>query len=281
MKILLAGCGDIGQRLGMRLSSEHHCVGLRRNPQQNLGSIEFRKADLTDPESLLPLLMEGFDVLVATLTPDIYNEEGYTKAYMDTALAMAKAFDMSAVLPSLVIWVSSTGVYADNDGWSDESSVTHPETFSGQVLLSAETAIRQLPCDVCIVRFSGIYGDNRRGVLNSIVKGIGPSEFPKRWSNRIHIDDCVGSLDHLINRHILGLPLNDLYIASDCEPVLQYDLYQWVSRKLKRDITEVSDKIHRNCRLSNKGLLDSGYRFKFPTYREGYDALITHFIENE
>lgn len=278
LKILLAGCGDIGQRLGESLSSVHQCFGLRRNVKKIIGPITPIQADLSNGAQLQSVFKQKFDIVVATLTPDEFTEVGYRHAYVDTALCLTEALKMMSILPRLVIWVSSTGVYGQSEQWVNESSPTKPSNFSGKALIKAEQIISGLSCDTCIVRFSGIYGGERKGILKSVLSGVGRPKFPKQWSNRIHIDDCIGSLNHLIERHVSGLPLQKIYIATDCEPVTQHELRKWISAQLKITLTEQSSDSSLRCRLSNKRLLDSGFIFKFPTFREGYKSLISGII---
>ena len=280
LKILLAGCGDIGQRLGENLGLQHECFGLRRDIKKISGPIIPLQANLTDRPQILSILKQEFDVIVATLTPDEFTESGYRRAYIDTASSLAEVLKITPKMPRLVIWVSSTGVYGENHKWVDEDSPTDPNTFSGNALLKAEQIISDLPCDTCVVRFSGIYGNTTKGILKSVLNGVGRPKLPLQWSNRIHFDDCVGTLKHLIENHASGFSLESIYIATDCEPVTQYELRKWISAQLKITLTEQPSGGPIRRRLSNKRLLDSGYVFKFPTFREGYKSLIADTIKN-
>ena len=280
LKILLAGCGDIGQRLGENLALQHECFGLRRDIKKISGPIIPLQANLTDRPQILSILKQEFDVIVATLTPDEFNESGYRRAYIDTASSLAEVLKITPKMPRLVIWVSSTGVYGENHKWVDEDSPTDPNTFSGNALLKAEQIISDLPCDTCVVRFSGIYGNTTKGILKSVLNGVGRPKLPLQWSNRIHFDDCVGTLKHLIENHASGFSLESIYIATDCEPVTQHELRKWISAQLKITLTEQPSGGPIRRRLSNKRLLDSGYVFKFPTFREGYKSLIADTIKN-
>ena len=280
MKILLAGCGDISQRLGEELALQHECFGLRRDVKKISSPIIPLQANLTDRPKILSILNQEFDVIVATLTPDEFTESGYRRAYIDTASSLAEVLKITPKLPRLIIWVSSTGVYGENHKWVDEDSPANPSKFSGKTLRKAEQIISNLSCDTCIVRFSGIYGNRRTGILKSVLNGVGRPKFPKQWSNRIHIEDCVGTLNHLIERHASGFSLERIYIATDCEPVTQHELRKWISAELKITLTEQPSDGSIRSRLSNKRLLDSGYAFKFPTFREGYKPLIADIIKN-
>ncbi|MBT4210293.1 MAG: SDR family NAD(P)-dependent oxidoreductase, partial [Porticoccaceae bacterium] len=88
MKILLAGSGDIAQRIPSKMTSQEQFFGLKRKPTNLPNGITPLMGDLTDIACLDRLFREGFDVVVATLTPDSATEEGYQRAYVDSAATL-------------------------------------------------------------------------------------------------------------------------------------------------------------------------------------------------
>ena len=275
MKILLAGCGDIGCRTGLQLAPQFECFGLKRQPQNLPDFISPIAGSLTDLKRIEEVLVEGFDVLIVTLTPDGFSPEAYQKSYVDGATTLANAINNSEHKPRLVIWVSSTSVYGDKQGdWVDEQSPTDAQTFSGKLLLKAEEQIAALPCATIILRFSGIYGPGRTRMLGQILAGKGRPPQPKQWSNRIHSDDCAGVLAHLTREFLAGQKLANLYVATDSAPVTQHDLRLWLAEQLEVELEDeiVQQKAIRRC--SNQRLLGTGYKFIYPSYQEGYLSLI-------
>ena len=273
LKILFAGCGDIAQRAAARTG--HHSYGLRRNPQALPANIVPIAADITDSTELASILDRGFDVVVVTLTPGAFTEQAYRDSYVRAAEALSQAIAATEHSPRLVIWVSSTSVYGNNNGdWVKEDSVTAPQSFSGKLLLEAEQLIAGLPCAHCIVRFSGIYGPGRTRMLGQIKAGKGRPAQPEQWSNRIHSDDCGAVLAHIIHRFAAGETVASLYLATDSAPVTQHDLRVWMAAQMGVQLIDelVEQKAVRRC--SNQRLLDSGYRFIYPSYKEGYTALM-------
>ena len=213
--------------------------------------------------------------MVATLTPDGFTPEAYQRAYVGSAKTLASAMTLATSVPKLVIWVSSTSVYGHcNGGWVDEQSPTTALSFSGKLLLQAEQQITALPCATVIVRFSGIYGPGRTRMLDQIIAGKGRPAQPEQWSNRIYSEDCAGVLAHLVRAFDAGKELESLYIATDCAPVTQHDLRIWLAQQLEVELEDeiVEQKAIRRC--SNQRLLDSGYEFLYPSYKEGYQSLI-------
>jgi nucleoside-diphosphate-sugar epimerase len=188
---------------------------------------------------------------------------------------MAETIDTLPKAPKLVIWVSSTSVYGDNNGdWVDETTKPNPVTFSGEILLEAEQLIHKLPCLSSVVRFSGIYGPGRTRLLGQVQAGKGRPKSPEQWSNRIHADDCGAVLAHLMALLESKKPIEPIYLASDCEPVTQYDIRQWLAQKLDVALTPEAVKLGSIRRCNNRLLLDSGFKFSYPSFREGYTALI-------
>ena len=97
-----------------------------------------------------------------------------------------------------------------------------------------------------------------------------------RYTNRIHRDDCAGVLQHLMR---LSSP-EALYLGTDNEPVDQVEVSQWLAKRLgvplsppqPRTPTGRESKSKKRCR--NSRLLQSGYSFRYPTFREGYEAIL-------
>ncbi len=127
------------------------------------------------------------------------------------------------------------------------------------------------------VRFAGIYGPGRERLIRQVQEGRQAQPQPVQYSNRIHRDDCAGVLAHLIARDLAGEPLEPLYLASDSDPAPLHEVMAWLAKELGVTPTEGTDlplrrRASKRCR--NQRLLDSGYRFIYPGYREGYKALL-------
>lgn len=275
LKILFIGCGDIAQRTAKQVSKNYDCFGLRRNPEDLPSAITPIMADASDPQQLLSVASNKFDIWIATITPAEFTRQAYQQSYLAVAQAMAQTVNALPQAPKLIIWVSSTSVYGDNNGdWVDETTKPNPVTFSGEILLQTEQIIQNLPCSSTAVRFSGIYGPGRTRLLSQVQAGKGRPKLPEQWSNRIHVDDCGAVLAHLIELFESNKPIEPIYLASDCEPVTQYDIRQWLAQKLDVSLIAEAVKLGSIRRCSNHLLLDTGFKFNYPSYKEGYAALI-------
>lgn len=266
---LIVGCGYIGEQLMSHLANMGWFVhGIRR-----------KKSD--DPQMLAVDVSEHFsidkkfDTIFYLVAADRFDPESYKKAYV-TGIANTIAAVKAAGMPSRIIFVSSTSLFSENNGSTvDESSPIDQSCFSKKCLKEGESIVAKSGLPYSIVRFSGIYGPGRYRLVNLIKEGVAKLKSLPCISNRIHRDDCVGILSHLAN---LKTP-KPIYIASDCEPTEYNEILLWLSKQLQ--VSEPSMEAEAtysnhmsNKRCSNELLLASGYEFKFPSYREGFKAVL-------
>lgn len=275
---LILGCGDIGTTLGRLLvDAGHRVVGVRRHPQALEGTgIEPLALDLTDEAALAEL--PDADIVVYVASADHFDESAYRAAYPDGLNAVLGELERRDKTPRRVFFVSSTSVYAQQDGEQvDETSPTEPRGFSGQLMLTAERALTEHALPGTVVRFSGIYGPGRDRLIQQVREGRVAAAVPPMYTNRIHRDDCAGVLAHLIGRALDDQPLEPLYLASDCEPVPLHDVTAWLAQRLGIESSETMQSPLRrrsSKRCDNTRLCGTGYRFRYPTFREGYAQVL-------
>jgi len=283
LKVLLIGFGDLARRLAPRLlASGCDVSGLRRTPQ-SVNGVRMIGGDCRDRHGLATAL-EGQDAVVVSLTPGEFTEQAYRDTYVASAQALADSCAAMAVRPGLILWVSSTSVYGQHQGeWVDESSPSQPKGFSGRYLLEAEQIIAEGPVPATVVRFSGIYGPGRTRLVEQARRGQSAAPEPAQWTNRIHSEDCAGVLHHLLMTALGGSPLAPLYIGTDCAPVPLHEVQQWLAAQLGVALTDnvAAGASRGNRRCSNRLLLESGYRFIYPTWREGYGALLREMASGD
>ncbi|MBT3880746.1 MAG: sugar nucleotide-binding protein [Candidatus Scalindua sp.] len=279
-KILIAGCGDIGTGLGKALSEKgHYVVGLRRHPPIEEMGIRFIAADLTNPAELADLDTD-FDQVFFMAAPKLHDLNAYREIYEVGLNNLLHKLSMNQHSPHWIS-VSSTSVYGQVDGkWVDEDSLTVPRKFNGQLQLLSEQSVLAENKNNLIVRFSGIYGPGRRRML-SLAGKSGPIQFkPPYYTNRIHKEDCIGVLMFLFEKRVDGNKLYTHYLASDDGSAPMWDVVSWLAKKLKckpPEIKQVDKDATQNKRCCNKRLKELGYRFQYPTYKEGYPQLIAEF----
>jgi nucleoside-diphosphate-sugar epimerase len=280
-RVLIAGCGYVGAALANRLAREGARVwGLRRATGALPSGVEPLEADLTDPVSLR-VIPERLDFVFYTAAPDRSDPHGYRSTYVDGVRNLLGALMRQGHTPRRVCFTSSTGVYAQNDGgWVDEDSPTEPESESGGILLEGEHLVLDSGFPATVLRLGGIYGPGRTRLIDEVVAGTArcPPGAPA-WSNRIHRDDCAGALAHLMRLSDPG----SHYIAVDREPAPLCEILRWIARRLgaaEPPIAEAGSAPGRagrrtNKRCSSARLVASGYEFTHPTYREGFESLLS------
>ena len=274
MKVLIAGCGDLGTRLGLRLVDHGHAVwGLRRRPERLPAAIRGLAGDLATADGLPAL--PAVDLVVYAAAADRRADEAYRAAYVDGVRHLLAALRDRALKRWL--HVSSTAVYAQVGGaWVDESSATLPEDFGGQRILQGERLLAASDVASTILRLSGIYGPRRTRLLDQVRRGEAICYQPPVYTNRIHVDDAVGALVHLAG---VERP-EKVYLGVDHEPVTDGRVKRWLAKRLGVDPPPDGPRpaggrrARSNKRCSNHLLVASGYRFLHPDYRSGYGSLI-------
>jgi nucleoside-diphosphate-sugar epimerase len=279
-RILIAGCGYVGSALGALLVADSDTVwGLRRRPACLPAGIRRFEADLSVPASLRDL-PSAIDYVVYAVSPGGYDDAHYRAAYVEGPRRLIEALDRQGQAPRRVFFVSSTTVYEQSDGsWVDEDSPAEPENFSGLRVCEGERIVREGPWPATVLRLGGIYGPRRTRLIDRVRAGRAVyADGPTRYSNRIHRDDCAGALHHLMR---LAEP-QDLYLGVDCEPADEATVLRWLAgslgaptpRKVPRaEIKSLRSSGNKRCR--NDRLLASGYVFRYPTFREGYAAVLS------
>lgn len=279
-RILIAGCGKLGSAVAVELASlGHQVTGLRRTAQPTKQHVNYLQADLTCSETLAKLPTE-FDLLLIIVTPSDYSEAGYRAIYVEGVGNLLSHFASRNSFPH-VIYVSSTRVYGQQRGEKvDENSETVPADAQGRILLEAEQQVLAFG-DVnttknnTVVRFSGIYGPDSQFMQRIAAQGK-PVQFdPPCFTNRVHREDCVGSLVFLAEKALVGETLESHYLVSDDESAPKWEVVNWVAEQagLPNPEKETCDaSAGQGKRCSNQRIREAGYSFKYPSYREGYKA---------
>ncbi|SFF82514.1 SDR family oxidoreductase [Neptunomonas qingdaonensis] len=269
LRILIAGCGDVGSALGVLLSTQgHHVYGLKRTINQLPDCIHAISADLCDKETLSDL--PDTDILVYCAAATGRSESAYQQAYID---GLKNIYTALSTPPRHLFFTSSTSVYAQNQHeWVDEQSPTQADQPSGLIMRRAEQQVLNKD-NATVVRFSGIYGPGRNHLINTVRAGTIAPQNPLHYSNRIHRDDCAGVLAHLIQKVNTGNQIEPIYLASDPNPTPIHDITAWLAEQLHTKITQETP-IRRggSKRCNSQRLQQSGYEFLYPDYKAGFQA---------
>ncbi len=299
MTVLMAGCGDLGTETGLHFAAAgHKVVGWRRSPEKLPPGIEGVGVDLSSG-ALPPLPAETTAVVVA-LSADSPTEEAYRAAYVDglghVLDAVEAAGAAGTAIPDRIVFVSSTAVYGDAaGGWVDEGTTPEPGGFSGRIMLEAEdlllSRLHGTGITPVILRLGGIYGPGRTRLIDQVRDGSAVVPADSRYTNRIHRDDAAAAIVHLCTMDSEPAPL---YLGVDNDPAELGEVLRFLSAEMnlpqpasEEPRGETSDgrparsepsrsepSRGGNKRCSNALLLGTGFTFRYPTFREGYRAIL-------
>ncbi|MBO0907908.1 NAD-dependent epimerase/dehydratase family protein [Arthrobacter sunyaminii] len=280
MTVLIAGCGDLGTEAGLRFAAAGFSVlGWRRSPEKIPAPITGRAADLTGSSGELPRIPADTDVVVIAVAAGRRSEDAYRAAYVDGTANVLDALERDGVHPQRILFVSSTAVYGDAGGaWVDENTPAAPPSATAAVILEAEELLHSRRPDAVVLRLSGIYGPGRTRLIDSVTAGTAAVPAAPHLTNRIHRDDAAAAIVHLMTRDPAPEPL---YVGVDDEPADLADVLRFLATELGRDLPAPSgpggssrggDRL-----LSNARLRGTGFEFAYPTFREGYRAVLSGY----
>ncbi|MGY3318203.1 SDR family oxidoreductase [Arthrobacter sp. TE12232] len=295
MTVLLAGCGDLGTEAGLRFAAAgHRVVGWRRSPGKLPAAIEGVAADLSSSE--LPAVPTDTTAVVVAIAADSPTEDAYRSAYVDGLAHVLDAVLASGATVRRVLFVSSTAVYGDaGGGWIDERTTPEPGGFSGRIIREAEELLyRRLSgtgITPVVLRLGGIYGPGRTRLIDQVRGGTAVIPATSRFTNRIHRDDAAAAIVHLCTMDAVPGPV---YIGVDNEPAELGDVLGFLAAELglPQPASESADPSGAastsggtstsggepsrggNKRASNARLRSTGFKFQYPSFREGYRAIL-------
>jgi len=206
----------------------------------------------------------------------------------DPLLAAPGFSDLEVPALRRVAYLSTVGVYGDHGGaWVDETSPLRPVSQRSRQRVAAEeswqafAAARNL--DLGIFRLSGIYGPGRSAIDNLRAGTARRIIKPGQVFNRIHVEDIGGAVARALMRN--G-PLG-IFNLTDDEPCPPQDVVTYAADLLgmppppeipfeTADLSPMGRSFYgENKRVSNAKIRSElGYRFRYPTYREGLKACL-------
>ncbi|NIX77579.1 SDR family oxidoreductase [Microvirga terricola] len=189
---------------------------------------------------------------------------------------------------SWIGYLSTVGVYGDaGGGWVDEGTPPAPINERSSARVVAENGWLDLGrasrASVQIFRLAGIYGPERNA-LRRVMDGTARRVIkPGQVFNRIHVDDIA----QLLMASIRSPARNAIYNVSDDEPAPQQDVISYAAELLGREpppdepfaeakLGAAAESFYQdNKRVLNTRIKrDLGVALKYPTYREGLQALL-------
>jgi nucleoside-diphosphate-sugar epimerase len=276
MRILIAGCGYVGQATADLFhtagwavegwtSSEESAAMLLNKPYPVCQVDISQRAELTARPGT-------FDAVIHCASSRGGGVESYRRIYLNGAHNLLDRF-----VEAKMLLTSSTSVYAQRDGsWVTEESETKPVRETARVLLETEKLV--LGRGGTVARLAGIYGPGRSALLSKFLAGnamIDPEN--DRFVNQVHRDDIASGLFLLVSREWNEA---QIYNVVDDEPILQSDCYRWLAKRLNRplppirELTEQRKRGDTNKRVSNAKLRGLGWTLQYPTFAEAMEKSI-------
>ena len=274
---MIAGCGDVGIRLGLQLSRAGWTVyGLRRQSAGLPVPILPVKGDLSAVDVPRGWPNGRLDYLVYAASASQHDEAGYRQAYVEGLQNALGWLQQRGQRPKRLIFLSSTGVYAQNQGeWIDETSPTEPTGYTGQVMLEAERLALGSGIPATLVRMAGLYDPARPWMQNQVRAGLRVDREPPQYSNRIHRDDAAALLACLLQTDLRGGDLQDCYLGVDDDPAPLHEVVDWLRERLGviHWAEQAMTRRAGSKRCSNARARALGWTPQYASYRNGYAAI--------
>ena len=280
-RALIIGCGYTGEALAGRLLPAGIQVFGTSLRGAGPAGVRMRSADLKNAEQLdLPESSAAVVYYMVSTLARIYDPvERPHMAPLEAALAGLADHDVQAL-----IYLSSTSVYGDPGGqWVDEQTPPAPLSPWGKMRLELERRVwswgHQRGVPACVVRLPEIYGQGR-GPIHRLRSGGYTLRFPRRYSNRIHVQDLALVLDRLGHR-----PDQELLLVADGNPATTEEVYGYAAHILgqgavPRGEADLVDEnrlalLKESKRCANHRLLRwLGHELRYPSYREGLPSTV-------
>lgn len=277
MNVLIAGCGFAGGAIAKRFRDAGNAVwGLRRDASRLPAHVLPLAGDLADPASLRSI-PENLDIVVYAASPDSSDASAYERTYIGGVRNVLDAIAKRSPRLRRFVLTSSTGVYGRTDGgWVDEATPPEPRSARSEMLIAGEQALLASGTPAVVIRLGGLYGPGRRRLLDNVRAGRAECVTGlTQYSNRIHRDDVAAAIDHVARLHEPA----SLYLGVDDEPAERCEVLHWLAGRMHapeppQRPARPEDAQQSNKRCSNRRLKDSGFIFRFPTYREGYTDVL-------
>lgn len=274
---LIVGFGALGRATASYLMAAGHTVtGVSRRGALSLEGVQALRADVSEPATLQCLSGLRVDVLIYCVSADDSSPAAYRSAYVDGLRNVLEA--LSARPPLHVFFVSSTRVYGQaTEAWLDESCTAIPTDEGGHLLFEGEQLLlsegSSYKASATVLRFSGIYGPGRERLLSLARR---PEAWPEQnaWSNRIHQDDGARFIAYLVERCGQGAQLAPVYIVTDDQAVGLHEVLRWIAQQQGASPAAACPAPQGGKRLANRALRQSGFELRYPSYIEGYGAML-------
>ncbi len=278
---LIIGCGYLGRRVAALWRAQGDEVFATTRSRERFA--EFRSLGLEPIQFDVTAINEPLPAVRTVVFAVGFDRTAgveMCKVYVD---GLRQSLDALPNSVERIIYISSTGVYGQNDGSVvDEDSPTEPAREGGKVVLAAERTLRDHALGKCamILRLAGIYGPGRLPRLEAIRAGEPLVTPTDSYLNLIHVADAA-RIVLLAEQHATP-PCT--YLVADGHPVKRCSFYQEIARRLglpRPTFVEPSpenpapSRAESNKRLDLRRLLtELPVKLQYPNYRHGLKEIL-------
>ncbi len=286
---VIVGCGYTGTHLAGQLLRQGIAVTATKTTQNGVERLQKQLPDIRAKQWAagedLSVVLSGMEPSVAVISVPPNARSG-TLSGVENDSSSEQAMVEGCRRAKQIIYLSSTGVYGRGTGqWMDEDSPEQPLSARGERRLQAERRVvahaKLTGVPLTILRIVGIYGP-RRGVVARLRAGnYRLVNGGTTITNRVHVDDiaqatvlCGG------NKKAYG----QTFHVCDDTPSPSRDFAMEAAKRLGVanatvvDTSSVSPDIANmmtaNRKISNAKIKALGFCPRFPSWKQGLDALL-------
>ena len=215
-QISILGCGWLGLPLAKSLIEKGNSINGSTTSESKLSILKdsginpFLAALESESvsESIIDFLAKS-EILIIDIPPKLRaaNPDSEKKVFVEKIKTLIPFIEKSEI--KRVLLVSSTSVYGDDNDFITEETNPNPDTESSKQLVLAEKILRENQnFETTILRFGGLIGEDRHPV--KFLAGKENLENPDAPINLIHLNDCIGIIEAILNQS----KWNDVFNAA-------------------------------------------------------------------
>lgn len=276
---LVVGCGYLGLRVAqLWLAAGDQVFAVTRSPSKAERLASLGIEPIVGDVVAGPLELPVVDTVLFAIGYERASKQPIQQVY---AGGLSHVLSSKQLATAKFIYISSTGVYAQNDGgWVNEQSPCRPVRAGAVASLAAEELLRSSSRRGMILRMAGLYGPGRIPRSAELLAGK-PIDAPAHgWLNLIHVDDAAAIV---LAAERKGTP-GAVYVIADGAPPTRRQYYEELARLLGAPPpvfapppadSPAAERAAADKRVdSSRSLHELGVQLCYPTFRHGLAAIV-------
>ena len=277
------GAGFIGAQYAQQASQlKENVIAIRRSKEEPSSDstvhLRWLSRDLFETDALSDL-PNPQKILIA-VSPSERSQSAYHRAFVTLSEIVLKEIERRSIKDASIkdcsiVLISSTAVYSEESGnIVDDTASAKASSETSAAIITGESLLLEQHKNATVLRCSGLYGPGRDRLIRQVLSGdykIDP--LHPRLMNRVHKEDVAAAALQCMNH-----PLSRAIICTDTESAPDHEVYQFLAQQLGVTLHSQanmgSEKTRANKRLIASFLKESGFIYRYPSYREGYSEMI-------